>query len=97
MIRLLGILIILLGTSFVSRDTILQNIKKHMIKEGVHWQNLTKCFKIFLYIYFLGKINRNTYTDLLSGSANEIGSGDINTTILGLILTLIGSLVQFFN
>lgn len=42
---------ILLGTYFVSRDAMLKNIKKHMIKEGMHWQNFTKCFKIFLYIY----------------------------------------------
>lgn len=97
MIRLLGILMILLGTSFLSRGTMLKNIKRHMMKEGVHWQNLTKCFKIFLYIYFLGKINRKTYTGLFSGSFSEIGSGNINTTILGLILILIGSLIQFFN
>lgn len=88
---------ILLGTYFVSRDAMLKNIKKHMIKESMHWQNFTKCFKIFLYIYFLGKINRNTYTDLFTGNFSEVGSGNINTMILGLILILIGSLIQFSN
>ena len=87
----------LLGTSFVSRDTIQKNIKTHMVKKGVHWQNLTKPFKIFLYIYFLGKVNRNTYISLFSGDFSEIGSGNINTTIIGLILIVAGSLIGFFG
>lgn len=97
MIRLLGLFMVLLGTCFVSRDAILKSVKKHMMKQGLHWQNLTKLFKIFLYIYFLGKINRRTYTDLLSGDFSEIASGNITIMILGLILIVFGATIQFFS
>ena len=94
MIRLLGILIILLGTFFVSRDTILQSIKKHMIKKGLLWQNLSKSFKIFLYLYSLGRINEKTYNDLFCGDLTEICSGNITIMILGWILIVIGYMIS---
>jgi len=65
-----------------------------MVEQGAHWQNFTAGFKSFVYLYYLGGINKQTYLDLLCG---DFGNSSITITILGLFLIILGTGMQFFS